>query len=620
MPFLTHVAEFVTLAHAGHSARRPRRDSVVTWWDTFDRVASAGAGRSEEGGYHFVVFLTSPSMVCLECVLGCLGAGCVLVPVNVRWSLDEMVSALGGLGVLAVVAVVADDGFAAEGRALCRRLGSLSRASMGGPRLVVLDPLGRQMPVLTAPGARGGRRALRKAPHDVALVIFTSGTSSPKPKAAMLTHDNIIFQCGQKKRVCGYHGGDVYLHVAPWFHIGGLVSALSMVMVGAEHVFLKRGGRDSRGSGFDAGEVLDVLEQERCTSLIAVPTMVRDLARRCEAQGGRALPYVERVLVGAGGLGPEDVRRVRRMLPGAVVMTAYGMTEACSSMSYLTVAGRESGGMDSNESNESNESNGPGDAAYVGKVPGGIRVGVLSAQGTVLDNGRGELVTSGRHVFKSYFVPQPVSLPPGAADLTPQTSSRGRPEPEHFVLDFRDGSVWFRTGDVGIVHDNKIWLCGRIKDVIKTGGENVHAAEVERVLAALQGIQECSVFPVPDVRWGEAVAAVVVVDGTWDHFLRGQDTVLATAGEQRASALYDHLKGHCRERGLAPFKVPKVIIVMDARTHALPKNATGKVLKRELQDATVALLSRERQRERPANDHTQNQSGFSVPGGYRSNL
>ena len=97
MPFLTHVAEFVTLAHAGHSARRPRRDSVVTWWDTFDRVASAGAGRSEEGGYHFVVFLTSPSMVCLECVLGCLGAGCVLVPVNVRWSLDEMVSALGGL-------------------------------------------------------------------------------------------------------------------------------------------------------------------------------------------------------------------------------------------------------------------------------------------------------------------------------------------------------------------------------------------------------------------------------------------------------------------------------------------------------------------------------------------
>ena len=183
MPIHTHVAQFVTQAHARQGARRPRRDSVIAWSDAFGRVVSAGAGRGEGGGYRFVAFLTSPSMVCLESMLGCLGAGCVVVPVNVRWSLDEMVSALGGLGVVAVVAVVADVGFAAGGQALCARLGSLSSASRKTSRLVVLDPLGCQTPGPTAPGVSGGRRTLRKAPHDVAFVIFTSGTSSPQTQS-----------------------------------------------------------------------------------------------------------------------------------------------------------------------------------------------------------------------------------------------------------------------------------------------------------------------------------------------------------------------------------------------------------------------------------------------------
>lgn len=606
-PF-THLAQFVTLARASHGERRPCYDSVVAWGDAFGRMVSARAGRDEDGGYLFVAFLTSPSMVCMECMLGCLGAGCVLVPVNVRWSLDEMAGALGGLGVLAVVA---DGGFAAQGRALCARLGSLPGRTV---QLIDLDPSGCQTLGTKAQGGSGRQWTLRKAPQDVAFVIFTSGTSSPEPKAAMLTHDNIIFQCHLKERVCRYHGGDVYLHVAPWFHVGGLVSALSMVMVSAEHVFMGRDRYESRVSGFDAEKVLDVLEQEGCTSFIAVPTMMRDLARRCEAQGGRVLSSVEHVLVGAGGLGREDVRRARRMMPNAVLVTAYGMTEACSSISYLRVSEKE---WDDDKERDKYE-----DAAYVGEVPRGIRVGLLTAQGSILSNGRGELVTSGRHVFKTYFGRRLLSAAPGEASFSLGQGKRRQLDPEHFVLDFRDGSVWFRTGDIGIVRGNKIWLCGRIKDMIKTGGENVHAAEVERVLTALPGAQECSVFPVPDERWGEAVAAVIVVDDTWDPFLRGEDRVLTTAGEQRVGALYGRLKGHCLEQGLASFKVPKAVIVMHSRAHSLPRNATGKVLKRALQDTTVALLSQERkkQSERPANGRTQNKSRSSVPGGHRSKL
>jgi acyl-activating enzyme 14 len=405
----------------------------------------------------------------------------------------------------------------------------------------------------------------------------------------MLTHDNIIFQCGQKQACCGYHGKDVYLHVAPWYHVGGLVSALAMVMVGARHEFL-----DAR-QGFDAGEVLDVMQRKTCTSFIAVPTMLRDLVSCWEHKGGgKVLLSVKRVLVGAGGLGQGDAARVKRMLPRAAVLTAYGMTEACSSMSYMDIGdSSEDKGGDPFHSDDV-----VGENAYVGKVPRGIRMGVLSHQGTVLDEGRGELLTSGRHVFSMYYSP-----------------GSQRRQPEHFVLDFRDGTVWFRTGDMGYVRGDQLWLSGRLKDIIKTGGENVHAAEVERVLGSLGGVMECSVFAVPDIRWGEAVAAALVIDNreeSWTELMRGRDRVLvmgsmASSSTTTEAVEYERIKAYCRERGLAPFKVPKVILVMDGQKSALPKNATGKVIKRGVQDMVLALLARVETPQRLANHPVQNQ-------------
>nr|WP_271213892.1 acyl-CoA synthetase [Rhodococcus wratislaviensis] len=130
-------------------------------------------------------------------------------------------------------------------------------------------------------------------------------------------------------------------------------------------------------------------------------------------------------------------------------------------------------------------------------------------------------------------------------------------QPEKTAEAFAGG--WFHSGDLGYLdEDGYLWVVDRKKDMIKTGGENVATREVEETLYELDGVREAAVFAVPHPRWIEAVAAVVVPSAGIE--LDEQDIV-----------------AHCRGR-LAGYKVPKYVIVADS----LPKNPSGKILKREL--------------------------------------
>jgi fatty-acyl-CoA synthase len=120
---------------------------------------------------------------------------------------------------------------------------------------------------------------------------------------------------------------------------------------------------------------------------------------------------------------------------------------------------------------------------------------------------------------------------------------------------------WFHTGDVGVLDEEGfLFIVDRLKDMILSGGENVASLEVERVLYEHEAVVEAAVIGRPDRRWGEVPVAYVVL----------------AEGRDDAS---DELEGHCRQR-LAKFKVPKSFHVIDA----LPRNPTGKVLKRELRE------------------------------------
>jgi fatty-acyl-CoA synthase len=124
---------------------------------------------------------------------------------------------------------------------------------------------------------------------------------------------------------------------------------------------------------------------------------------------------------------------------------------------------------------------------------------------------------------------------------------------------------WFRTGDVGYLDaEGFLFLTDRKKDIIISGGENIASSEVERVIYELPAVREAAVIGLADERWGERPVAVVALT-------EGADLDLAT------------LSAHCRAR-LASFKVPKQLVIVDS----LPRNPSGKVLKRVLRDELEA--------------------------------
>ncbi len=134
--------------------------------------------------------------------------------------------------------------------------------------------------------------------------------------------------------------------------------------------------------------------------------------------------------------------------------------------------------------------------------------------------------------------------------------------PEKTAEAFRNG--WFHSGDLGVMDDEGyLSVVDRKKDMIKTGGENVASREVEEVVFTHPAVSEVAVFGVPHPRWIEAVMAVVVT--RTGHSLTAEELVL-----------------FCRER-MASYKTPKLVEIVDQ----LPKNASGKILKRELRDRFV---------------------------------
>lgn len=138
---------------------------------------------------------------------------------------------------------------------------------------------------------------------------------------------------------------------------------------------------------------------------------------------------------------------------------------------------------------------------------------------------------------------------------SPSTITEYFDNPAKTAETFREG--WLHTGDLGRLDaDGYLYISGRVKDMIITGGQNVHAAEVEAAILAFSGVADCAVIGLPHELWGEAVTAVVVP-------------------APGAAIDADALKAFCRER-LAGFKTPKRVVV---QTDALPRTPTGKVQK-----------------------------------------
>jgi o-succinylbenzoate---CoA ligase len=187
----------------------------------------------------------------------------------------------------------------------------------------------------------------------------------------------------------------------------------------------------------------------------------------------------------------------------------------------------------------------------------------------------GEIVTRGPHVTRGYL---------GAPVATAAAFITGG---------------WLCTGDIGYFDQcGSLWLSGRLKDVIKSGGENVHAAEVEAALRSLPGVVDAAVVAVPHQRLGEAVAALLHSDGGVASYacnLASASQVPHQADDHQGRVLLGptelvHIQKGCRHCGLSAFKVPRVVAIASS---PLPRTALGKVRKEEVKIILKSLLQQQ---------------------------
>jgi len=375
---------------------------------------------------------------------------------------------------------------------------------------------------LTQP-ARQGPPPVELGPDDPALLLFTSGASA-KPKAVLTTQRAVCQSLMNIDYIAAMSGlasprvveelmrrglPPTTLTVVPLFHISGLhAQLLTSLINGRRLVFMYR---------WDPAAAIELIARHKVTQFNAAPTMVMQMLEHPKFDFAAVRGTLAGIGFGGAGLPQRLIGEVLEGLGPSMSGIGFGMTETSGVTSAMS-----------------------GDAFRARPTSSGtispiMQVRIVDAEDRPLADGEaGEIQVRGVTVMREYW---------------------GQPEATAAAL--RGG--WLRTGDVGYLQDGYLYVVDRLKNVINRAGEKIAAAEVESCLLQNTAVAEVAVLPIPDDRYGEAVAAVVVpIDG--------------------AEPTEAQLQAFVAER-LASYKVPSRIVV---RRKPLPKNPSGKLLKTEL--------------------------------------
>lgn len=428
---------------------------------------------------------------------------------------------------------------------LAPRLPDPGPVSAGPTARLILDPGGAAgMPAEVAALAPAEDAAVGSG--DIAHLAFTSGTTGA-PKAAPLTHGNVLASVRGLIGAWRWSADDTLVHALPLQHPHGLT---------AVHMTLLAGSRSAVLSKFEPAALCRAVAALRATVLFAVPAVYARLLD----WPGLADADLSSLRLAVSGSAPLSARHSDALAEvlGHRPLERYGLTETGFVLSNLH-DGERLGGA-------------------VGYPLPGAEVRIVDPAGAPAPDGAvGEIVVRGPQVFAGYsgagHGPDDSGADHGPDDSGARSTDptggflggaeSGEPaEPSNLgaadpASGFLDGG-WFRTGDLGVRDPGTgaVSVTGRSKDVIITGGLNVHPVEVEQVLEAQPGVRAAAVAGRPSERWGEEVTAFVVADGPLD------------TGELAAAAAVE----------LAPYKRPKRYIVVDD----LPRNHMGKLVRSRL--------------------------------------
>ena len=477
---------------------------------------------------------------------GALSAGAVLVPVSTRFTGPEALDVITRSG--ASVLIVADrflgaDRFAALRTAAAAEAAGASAAENytaerrpvadqlpGQLRLVVRVPMPdatRSAPsadpedgvigwdelldrAAAVPASTAEKRAAAVDPGDVSDILFTSGTTG-RSKGAMTAHRQSLAVARAWAECGGLTSTDRYLVVSPFFHSFGYKAGILACLVSGATLVPQL--------VYDAGRAMSLVASERITVLPGPPTIYQTILDHPD-RDSRDLSSLRLAVTGAATVPVALIERMRRELTFEAVLTAYGLTEAVVATMCR-----------------------PGDdpqtvATTSGRAAAGFEVRIAGADGDDAKPGDpGEVLLRGPNLMLGYL---------------------DDPDATRAAID-ADG--WLHTGDIGRLDaDGYLTITDRLKDMYICGGFNVYPAEVEQVLARLDGVAESVVIGVPDDRLGEVGKAYVV---TRPGYALTEAAVLA----------------FCRER-LAGYKVPRLVVFRAD----LPRTPAGKPLKRLLRE------------------------------------
>lgn len=352
---------------------------------------------------------------------------------------------------------------------------------------------------LTCQGSWQSSEAKNPSPDDIALFLHTSGTTG-RPKGVPLRHRNLFASMENIRANLQFTPDDVGLCLMPLFHVHGLmVSLFSPLSAGSAVVLAPR---------FSAGHFWSWVRQYGVNWYSAVPTIHQVLLGRADQdQAPNPAPF--RFIRSSSAPLAVPVLKAMEARFGCPVLEAYGMTEASHQIAANPLPPEE---------------HRPG---TVGRGFG-VEIAILGSNNVFLPPGQeGEVVIKGPNVIDHY-------------ENNPKADAEA----------FFQG--WFKTGDVGVLsEDGYLTLKGRIKELINRGGEKIAPPEVDQVLLAHPAIKEAASFPLPDEKYGEIVAAAIIL---------------------KSEATKDEILSFCQTR-LSAFKVPSKIFFVGE----LPKNATGKI-------------------------------------------